>query len=150
MDLFVCWANVWRSQVAEWFAKKIWKDVISCASVEARKDMYFNKPEKVITSIVLDKYNIDISNQEVFYPNDILKYLDKVNNIYFLFDPKKSREPDVETLINWEPLWDYLNSIWKKYNIYEIEDPDEKDEGTIEKIVVDIDKYVNKLYWHNI
>ena len=146
MDLFVCRANVWRSQVAEWFAKKLWKDVISCASVEARKCMYFNKPEKVITNIVLNKYNIDISNQEVFYPNDIIKYLDKLKNIYFLFDPKKAKESDVETLIDWVTLWDYLDSLWKEYNIFEIEDPDEKDEKTIERIVNQIDLLIKDIY----
>ena len=146
MDLFVCRANVWRSQVAEWFAKELWKDVISCASVEARKDMYWSKPEKGITKIVLNKYHINISNQEVFYPNDILKFFDKIENIYFLFDPKKSKISDEETLIEWKTLWDYLDSIWKEYSIYEIDDPDEKDEGTIEKIVVDIDVLVKDIY----
>lgn len=146
MDLFVCRANVWRSQVAEWFAKKLWKNVISCASVEARKDKYFNKPEKVITSIVKEKYNIDISNQEVFYPNDIFNNIDDIKNIYILFDPEKSKKSDKDTLINWEPLRKYLNSIWKEYKVYEIEDPDAKDEKTIEVIVNKLYNLVNNIY----
>jgi hypothetical protein len=52
--------------------------VISCASVEARKKKYNYKPEKEITHILKNIYNIDISNQKIFYPEDILKYLDKI------------------------------------------------------------------------
>jgi len=146
MDLFVCWANVWRSQVAEWFAKKLWKNVLSCAWVEARKEKYFNKPEKVVTSILLEDYNIDISNQEVFYPKDIKNNINDINNIYFLFDPKKSQEPDKDNLINWLTFWDYLDSIWRNYIIYEIEDPDAKDINTIKSIVDDLYNLINKIY----
>lgn len=146
MDLFVCWANVGRSQVAEWFARKFWKKIISCASVEARKEMYSFKPEKVITEILFKKYNIDISKQEVFYPSDIINNIEKVDNIYFLFDPKKAKKSDEETLINWKTLWEYLDSVWKNYNIYEIEDPDEKDEKVVEDIVYQLYDLVNKIY----
>ena len=146
MDLFICWANVWRSQVAEAFAKKLWKNIISCASVEARKEKYNNKPEKIVTKIMLEDYNIDIKNQVIFYPKDIEKFLNKIQNIYFLFDPKKAKNSDKETLINWKTIWDFFNSIWKKYYIYEIEDPDGKDIKNIKKIINDIDILVNKIY----
>ena len=146
MDLFICRANVWRSQCAEWFAKKFKKDVISCASVEARKEKYFYKPEKVITDIILNKYNIDISKQEIYYPLDILKDIDNLENIYFLFDPKKAKKSDKEVLIKWKTLWEYFDSIWKEYSIYEIEDPDAKDNSTIVKIVDDINLVINKIY----
>ena len=52
MIIFVCKANVWRSQVAEWIAKYFWLDAISCAWVEARKEKYFSKPDKEITDIL--------------------------------------------------------------------------------------------------
>jgi len=144
MDLFVCWANVWRSQLAEGFAKKLWKNVISCASVEARKEKYKNKPDEVVTEIIRKEYNIDISNQVVFYPNDILKYLNKINNIYFLFNPKDVNKVDNEVLINWKTLWEYLDSIWKKYFIYDIEDPDNKDLSKIRNIVKKIYQLINR------
>ena len=144
MDLFVCWANVWRSQVAEWFAKNIGKDVLSCASVEARKEKYNYKPEKVVTNIMRDKYNINIENQVVYYPNDIKKYLSKIENIYFLFDPNKVDSIDKDVLIDWRNFWEYLDYIWKKYFIYEIEDPDKKDLWVIESIVDELNVLVNK------
>ncbi len=143
MNLFICWANVWRSQVAEWFAKNLWKDVISCASVEARKEKYSYKPEKIVTQIMKNKYNIDISNQDVYYPDDIIKYIDNVENIYFLFNPKDVKKVDSEVLINWKTLWEYFDSIWKKYFIYNIEDPDNKDLLKIKKIVDEINYLIN-------
>ncbi len=143
MDLFICWANVWRSQVAEWFAKSLWKDVISCASVEARKEKYNYKPEKIVTQIMKNKYNIDISNQDVYYPDDIIKYIDNVENIYFLFNPKDVKKVDSEVSINWKTLWEYFDSIWKKYFIYNIEDPENKDLLKIKKIVDEINYLIN-------
>ena len=144
MDLYICWANVWRSQVAEWFAKNLWKNVISCAWVEARKEKYNFKPEKTVTDIMLNDYNIDISEQEVFYPNDILKYLDKIENIYFLFDPKKAKKSDNEVLVNSITIWDYFDNAWIKYEIHEIEDPDEKDLDTIKNIVSEIKEFIER------
>jgi hypothetical protein len=49
-------------------------------------------------------------------------------------------------LIKWKTLWEYFDSIWKKYSIYEIEDPDAKDDDTIVKIVDNINLVVNKIY----
>jgi hypothetical protein len=46
--------------------------------VEARKEKYNFKPEKEITDILKSLYNIDISNQVISYPKDILDYLDNV------------------------------------------------------------------------
>ncbi len=146
MDLYICWANVGRSQVAEWFAKNLWKDVISCASVEARKEKYFNKPEKEITEILYEKFWIDISEQRVYYPEDILEYLDNIENIYFLFDPKKVEKVDLDVLINWKTFWEYLDSIWRKYFIYEVEDPDKKDKNTIIWIVNKINIIIKEIY----
>ena len=146
MDLFVCWANVWRSQVAEWFVKNIWIKVISCASVEARKEKYDFIPGKVITKIMVEKYNIDISTQHILYPNDIINHIDQINNIYFLFDPKKAKKSDDEVLIENKTLWNYFDNIWKKYNIIEIEDPDWKDESKKYEIVSNIEKVIYKIY----
>ena len=147
MDLFICWANVGRSQTAEWFAKRKWKKVISCASVEARKEKYNFHPEKDVTEIMLENYNIKISNQDIFYPSDILKYFDKIENIYFLFNPKDvKKEVDKELLINNIPIWDYLKKIWKKYKIHSIKDPDWESRESIEKIVEEIRILVNGIY----
>ncbi len=143
MDLFVCWANVWRSQVAEWFAKNLWKDVISCASVEARKEKYNYKPEKTVTEIMDNEYNIDISNQVVYYPSDIKRYLNELDNIYFLFNLENVKKIDTDVLIYWKTLWKYLDQIGKKYFIFDIEDPDNKDLSKIKEIVKEINYLIN-------
>ena len=148
MDLFICWANAQRSQVAEAFANKIWKEAISCASVVDKKEKYFNHPEKIITRLVKENFNLDISNQEILYPNDILGEINNIDKIYFLYNPKEARFPDEKLLVNWKPFWDYLNYIWKKYEIHEIKEPDEdiNTEESMLEIVYDIDKLVKKLY----
>lgn len=148
MDLFICWANVQRSQIAEAFARELGKEVISCASVEDKREKYLNKPEKTVTELMQENFWIDISHQKVFYPNDILDRLDEIENIYFLYDPKEARIPDEKLLVNSKPFWDYLNSIWKKYEIYKIKDPDEdiNTKDSMLEIVYDIDKLIKELY----
>ena len=148
MNLFVCWANVQRSQIAEAFAKKIWKKSISCASIEDKREKYLNKPENTVTGFMNDKFWIDISNQEVLYPNEILDKLNQIDNIYFLYDPKEARKPDEKLLVNWKSLWDYLDYIWKKYEIHKIKDPDEdiNTKDSMLNIIYDIDELVKKLY----
>ena len=147
-DLFVCWANAQRSQVAEAFSKNIWKDAISCASVEDKKEKYFHKPEKIITRLVKENFDIDISNQKILYPNDILSEIENIDKIYFLYNPKDARKPDKELLIEWKTFWDYLDFIWKKYEIHEIKEPDEdiNTEESMLEIVYDIDILVKRLY----
>jgi hypothetical protein len=92
-------------------------------------------------------YNIDISNQVISYPKDILDYLDNVWNIYLLFDPKEvDKKVNKELLIDNLLFWEYLDKIWKKYFIYKIEDPDTKDKDTIKAIVEDIYNLIIKIY----
>ncbi len=147
-DLFVCWANVQRSQIAEAFVKKLWKNVISCASVENKREKYKNKPEKIVTNLMQENFWIDISYQKVSYPIDIIDELNNLENIYFLFDPKKAKKVDDELLINWKTFWNYLDFIWKKYSIYEIKDLDEdiNTSDSMLEIIYDIDKLIKKLY----
>jgi len=150
MIVFVCSANVWRSQVAEWFAKKFWLDAISCAGVEAKKEKYGYKPDKVITDILLKNYDIDISNQEIFYPEDIKDKLLNAEKIMFLFDPDKVKKVDNKVLVDGMTLWEFLKKNWKKYKKNSIPDPYEK--WNFEKKVV-IDKIYNliktELWWIN-
>jgi len=140
MILFVCWANVWRSQVAEWIARYFWINAISCASVEARKEKYNWKPEKEITKLLCKKYDIDISNQEILYSNDIKKDLLEIDEIIFLFDPKEVDKIDEEVLIDNMPLWTFLDMIGKKYKIFKVKDPDWE-------FVESIDKIIDKIYF---
>jgi len=148
MDLFICWANAQRSQVAEAFAKKIGKNIISCASVEDKKEKYKNKPEKIVTDLMKQNFWINISEQKICYPSDIIDKLDEVENIYFLYEPKDVKKVDEKLLINWKPFWEYLNFIWKKYKIYKIKDPDEdiNTKNSMLEIIYDIEKLINKIY----
>ena len=82
------------------------------------------------------------------YPNDILSEIENIDKIYFLYNPKDARKPDKELLIEWKTFWDYLDFIWKEYEIHEIKEPDEdiNTEESMLEIVYDIDFLVKKLY----
>lgn len=122
---------------------------MSCASVEAKKEKYLWKPEKIVTWLLKEIFWINMENQKIYYPHEILEKFDEVENIYFLFDPKKSKEPSAELLVNWLPLWKYFDSIWRKYKIYEIKDPDENKntKKSMLEIIYDIEKMIKKIYF---
>jgi len=146
MILFVCKANVWRSQIAEWIAKNLGLKAISCAAVEARKEKYNYKPDKQITQILKNKYNIDISNQKIKYPNDIKKLLNEINEAVFLFEPKDIKQIDKEVLIEGYSLWSYLEKKWKKITIYPIDDPADKNRNFKEKVIDQIYFFIKNKY----
>jgi len=142
--LFVCAANVWRSQVAEWVAKYFWINAISCASVEARKDKYNWKPDEEITQLLLKKYWIDISDQKILYPSDIKSEILAIERVVFMFDPKNIDQIDEEVLIDNMPLWTFLDMIGKKYEIKEVVDPYNLSKSTKEKIIENIYKIIEE------
>lgn len=124
--LFVCKANVQRSQVAEWLYNSYSKvsKSISCAWVEARKEKYNWKPEKIITSILLEDW-IDLSKQNINYITDFnLNELNKLKRVIFLFNPINEKIIDKECLINWESVYEYFrNKLYIEIIIHEIQDP---------------------------
>lgn len=146
MILFVCKANVWRSQIAEWIAKFLWIKAISCAAVEARKEKYNWKPDKEIVEILRHKYNIHIHNQKIKYPNDIKKEINQIDKAIFLFNPQNIKQIDKEVLIENIPLWDYLKRKWKKIIIKHINDPANKDKNFKEKIIDEIYHFIKNNY----
>ncbi len=146
MLIFVCKANVWRSQIAEWIAKYFWIKSTSCAWVEARKEKYFNKPDKQIIEILKKEYNIDISNQNIKYPEDIKELFIPENKIIFFFNPKNISQVDKEVLIENKPLWKYLREKWIKYEIYKIEDPADKSKKFKEEVIKKIYNFIKDNY----
>lgn len=124
--LFVCKANVQRSQVAEWlynYYSKLSKS-ISCAWVEARKQKYIWKPEPIITQILLEDW-IDIREQNINYITDFDEnIINNIKKVIFLFNPINEIQIDEECLINKKSVYQYFN---EKKNIdiiiNEIQDP---------------------------
>lgn len=124
--LFICKANVQRSQVAEWLYNHYSKNSksISCAWVEARKEKYNWKPEKLITSILLER-GVDISKQNINYITDFKQEeLEKIKKVIFLFNPINENTIDSECLIKWIWVYKYLkNKENIEIIIHEIKDP---------------------------
>ena len=146
--IFICKANVQRSQVAQWlynhFSKK--SKAISCAWAEARKEKYNFKPEKVITEILKNDW-IDISNQEINYISDFnINDLKKLKNIIFLFDPIHETNTEKECLVNWLSPYEFFknNNIWEII-INEIKDPYKLSIEETKRIYNEINDFVKSL-----
>lgn len=146
MFLFICKANVGRSQIAEWFMKNFWINAISCASFEARKNDYKNSPDIEISEILKNEFWINIFKQQIFYPEDVLSKISSVKKIVFFFNPKKELiNPDKDILINWITFWDFLDKNKINYEIVEVRDPFERGLKEKKRVIGEIYKIVRKL-----
>jgi len=146
MFLFICKANVGRSQIAEWFMKNLWINAISCASFEARKNDYKNSPDFEISEILKKEFWINIFSQNISYPDDIIDKINSVKKIVFFFDPKKKlKNPDKSVLINWITFWDFLDKNKINYEIHEVKDPFEKGVKEKKRVIIEICKMVREL-----
>ncbi len=146
--LFICKANVWRSQIAEWFYNTYSQNTksISLAWVEARKEKYNWKPSTKIISL-MQKKGINVSNKTINYINDFIdEVLFKVDKIVFLYKPNSNDEIDDECKIGLISPYDYLklNFNWEIL-IFDIKDPFWKSNKSIEKIINQIEKIVKEL-----
>lgn len=118
--LFLCKANVWRSQMAEWYINFLTgqKVAISAALVEdhTKSPLYNGKPALHIQEIMLEDW-IDISDQHIklfsTLWNDVLEGL---TNIVLL-----DKEMIEENQIPWDNFWD--NFVHKNIDIIDIPDP---------------------------
>ena len=124
--LFICKANVWRSQIAEWFYNNYSQNTksISLAWVEAKKEKYNWKPSTEIIDLMQNK-GIDVSNQTINYIKDFIdKVLLGVDKIIFLYKPDVNDKIDDECKIDWISPYEYikLKFNWDLF-IYNIEDP---------------------------
>jgi len=143
--LFICKANVGRSQIAEWFYNQYSKDwkTISCAWVEARKEKYNWKPTNQIIELMNSKW-ICIEKQYIHYIKDFSdKTLLKINRIIFLYDPINIKNIDDDCKKKWKTPYDYLieKNQWK-VSIYNIKDPFWQNNQSVLNIMNDIEKIV--------
>ena len=147
--LFVCKANVGRSQIAEWLynsnANKK-STALSIAWCEARKEKYFEKPAETIVSFMKNKQWIDISSQKINYISDFSKEVfDKVNRVIYLYNPEKSLSCDLDCRIDNMSPFQYLKEKWFQIQISPVEDPYETWEKWYEGIVYRIHEIISKL-----
>jgi protein-tyrosine-phosphatase len=146
--LFICKANVQRSQAAQWLYNHYSKysKSISCAWVEARKIKYKWKPEKNITEILLNRW-VDIREQNINYITDF--QWDDFNNIkrvIFLYNPTNENIIDNECLVEGVSVYNYFN---KNNNIeiviHEIKDPYKLWLDETIKIYKELEKFIKNL-----
>jgi protein-tyrosine-phosphatase len=123
--LFICKANVWRSQIAEWIYNKIhWGWSISLAWNEARKRKYKSKPLKDIVHFLKLRKSLDISNQRISYLKDIPdNILSKIRIVYFLYDPNNESSCDNPCKKDWLSPYVYFKKVRVPIFIYPIDDP---------------------------
>lgn len=142
--LFLCSANVGRSQIAQWYYNHLskWCFSQSAALVEDRINLraiskdknieeinnriisYWWKPDKSIIQIMKDDW-IDISNQRIKLLNS-LSYdeISSFDKIIILFNPVSIEANSYEFDIDWINPYQYLiNNFKNKIGIFEIKDP---------------------------
>lgn len=128
--LFICQWNIWRSQIAEWFAKKIWdmNIEISSAGIDNVWFKYNHKPYPPIIEILKNEYNIDISQQTVKHVTE--EMIDAVDSVIILCKEKECQ--------SWFPTY-----LGKKSHIIlkATTDPNNKTETDIKEIIEKI-KYI--------
>jgi len=124
--LFICRANVWRSQMAEAIYNHIhwnWK-AISIAGCEARKEKYHSKPADSIIDFMKEHSWLDISDQSIKYlseiPEQILLNIEKV---IFLYDPIEYKLCELECMKDGYSPYEYFLSQNTSIQKYAIPDP---------------------------
>ncbi len=146
--LFICKANVWRSQMAEGLYNNIywaWK-ALSLAGCEARKDAYIWKPAGSIQDFMMNYAQIDISNQKIQYLSDISENdINEIEEIIFLYDPIQESWCDLECLRDNLSPYNYFKNKNISIRIFPIPDPFEQWEMLYESIYTSIKFIINSL-----
>ena len=122
--LFICAANVWRSQMAEWYYNAFTNSKLgsSAAIVEDKREKYNYKPSQLIQDVMLEN-GIDISEQRIkLLTPDLYKEADK---IVLLLDVDNMKS---EFKIHNQSPIDFLCENYNdKLIIYPISDPYDAD-----------------------
>ncbi len=123
--LFICRANVWRSQIAEWLYRKYYHDrVMSIAGAEAKKEKYHGRPLPAIIDFLDKNWSIDISSQSISYLSDIpLHTLRSIRSVCFLYDPRIEADCDISCTLDGISPYDYFQKQGVDIIITPIEDP---------------------------
>lgn len=124
--LFICKANVWRSQIAEGLYNHLhwtWK-ALSLAGCEARKEKYHWKPSESIIDFMKEYSWIDISNQRIRYLSDVSELiLSNIEEVIFLYDPTEYAWCDLECMKDGYSPYEYFLSQNTSIQKYAIPDP---------------------------
>lgn len=141
--LFICSANIWRSQIAEWYYNHFTRshNWSSAALIEDRREKYNFKPAESIVEIMKEDW-IDISSQEVSLLTK--EACDEVDRIIILLDIDE--EQDSDFTINWENPRQFL---WKYYRnkciIRKVQDPFWETDYILKNIRNEIKKLVQQM-----
>ncbi len=118
--LFICSANVWRSQIAEWYYNKFTNttDWISSALIEDRREKYNFSPTKEVIDLMVDD-EVDITAQKIKLLTR--SFCEESQSIILLLNPiDKLSEFEIE----WKNAVSFLlDNYSKKLKILPIQDP---------------------------
>lgn len=146
--IFICKANVWRSQIAEWIFNHRYGagTSISIAGCEARKEKYWWVPDTWVSTVLQEYKWVDISNQKIKYLSDITsQQLSDYNLVVFLFDPSQDSSCDYDCKKDWISPYEYLSKLDSSIRIHPITDPFEVWVKEYRRIIDEIDIIIENL-----
>lgn len=144
--LFICKANVWRSQLAEYLYNEKFSWAMSCAGKEWKKEKYKGIADSPFSSYIKKNYAIDISKQQIHYIRDISHAKIRLTEtIVFLYNPKEEPGCDKECMIDGINPYEYLQNLRKKIIISPVQDPFETNEEGYENIYRSIRNLVESI-----
>ncbi len=141
--LFICSANVWRSQIAQWYYNHFTNsnNAVSAALIEDRRKKYDYKPADSIVDIMREDW-VDISFQRVKLLTK--EICDNSDRIILLLTPNS--EQNSEFTINWEnPTQFLMKNYADKIQIRNVQDPFWATNDTL-KIMRDEIKWIVELF----
>lgn len=148
--IFICKANVWRSQIAEWIFNSLywaWSS-LSIAWLEARKGKYHGSPDTGIIQVLKDYKNIDISLQKIKYLSDLpYEQWISLNLVVFLFDPTIESICDDDCKSDGLTPYEYFKNMNMPMIIHPILDPFEVGPESYQNIIDGIEEFVMKVSW---
>ena len=118
--LFICAANVWRSQMAEWYYNFFTNSKLgsSAAIVEDRRVKYNHKPSQSIQDIMLED-GVDISQQRInLLTPDLCQEADKIVLLLALDNIKSEFK-----IHNQSPIDFLYENYNEKLIMYPVSDP---------------------------
>ncbi len=140
--LFVCSANVWRSQMAEWYFNhfSFSDNWCSAALIEDRREKYNHKPAPSVIDVMKED-RVDISSQQIkLLSKDVC---DKSDRIILL---NSNMDQESEFMLDWkDPAEFLLENYDDKIQTKEIQDPYWKSDDKIKTIRDEIKSFVLSL-----
>lgn len=145
--IFICKANVGRSQIAEWIYNSIywsWSS-ISFAGSEARKEKYLWLPDTWVSKILKEYKWVDISSQKIQYLSDIsTNQIPKFDVAVFLYNPENQVDCDDECMLNGAEPYEYLKALNMTIVIHPIIDPFEVGSDKYKMVIDEIENLIDK------